>query len=158
MENIELRLSDCSRPHQRPKAFHGLRLTLAGSLDLHAAVDIFDRFHCSLLVSKEKKNSQVPKHPLAVLLRGQTWQHYAPRTMVSQSLNPDSRFLCHLLSRLAKNIECSSLFDWLADHIVKAHLQTCFRTPYALRYFSRDKIQYFRTLRPHVFFRGQTGK
>lgn len=37
------------------KGIHGLRLTLAGSLDLHAAVDIFDRFHCSLLVSKEKK-------------------------------------------------------------------------------------------------------
>lgn len=40
------------------KGIHGLRLTLAGSLDLHAAVDIFDRFHCSLLVSNEKKREK----------------------------------------------------------------------------------------------------
>lgn len=92
-------------------------LTLTGSLDLHAAVGLFDRFHCSWLVSSEKKN-RVPKLLLLVLLRGETWQHHTtPHS--THNLKYRQRILCRLLSRLAKNIECSSLADWLTDPIVK---------------------------------------
>lgn len=112
------------------KAMHRRRLShsLAGwkvRLHLHAAVGTFDGFHCVHDLSPEKA-PQVPKLQHSVLSRGQTWQPHTktPHTMVSRSLNTHSRFMCSLLSSLAKHIECSSLADWLTDPIVETHKHT----------------------------------
>lgn len=92
-------------------------LTLTGSLDLHAAVGHFLTDSTVHDLCPAKKNPGVPKLPLLVLLRGETRQHHTPHT--THNLKYRQRILCRLLSRLAKNIECSSLADWLTDPIAK---------------------------------------
>ena len=107
-------------------------LTLTGSLESQAASPCSCWHFWQLQLRswlESRKSPQVPKLQHSVLLRGQTWQHHTktPHTMVSQSLNKDSRVLCCVFCRSAqqsdKNTECSSPDDWLTDLIVKTCLQ-----------------------------------
>lgn len=74
----------------------------------------FDRFHCSWLVSSEKKTRSPQTSAFSVVERRDST---APHT--THNLKYRQRILCRLLSRLAKNIECSSLADWPTDPIAK---------------------------------------
>lgn len=106
MEDTESRGSpDRLRPRQRPKAFTGWGSRSLAVLDLHVAADILDSFNCSLLTEEGGKKESKKRRKLSgprTSARGVCQEDRPDSATLPQSLKADRPFLCHLLSRLAK--------------------------------------------------------